>query len=171
MPSSRRAGTFHFAKELVNLHKASGYAVGAVIDRPPLRRSARIDMVCSKLEVPTAAGSGEPALRKKRGGAPKPKLCVGRDAHIAPRRHTPFCKRVCNFLSNSRFCRGGAHRPPAPAPQRTFQHGLQQNQSASPGGCGHPPLRMVQGIVRKYDSPNKRGTPPPFARKLSRFGS
>ena len=75
MPTSRRVGTFNVAKGLTISIKFSNYAAGALIERPrsapqralgslsegagtaksrdgrsPPRRSARIDMVCSKTE-------------------------------------------------------------------------------------------------------------------------
>ena len=74
-----------------------------------MRRSARFDMVCSKIEGASTGGCGHPPLRRSKsdmrkydrassGGlraarptqkgkdvVPNPKSCVGREAHIAPR--------------------------------------------------------------------------------------
>ena len=73
----------------------------------PTPAGARCNAVCSKIEEPTAAGSGDPALRTGNDGAfggpmkasapadkgivatPKVGLCVGRDAHIAPQSAVP----------------------------------------------------------------------------------
>ena len=45
--------------------------------------------------------------------APSSPICVGRDAHIAPRRHVRFVKRMV-ILINLLTRRRGGHRPPAP---------------------------------------------------------
>ena len=62
--SCRRAGcpqpAAKSAPDSVQRHRFPYNAVGALIERPPLRRSARIDMACSKIKVPARRAEGTP---------------------------------------------------------------------------------------------------------------
>ena len=69
---------------LASLFEGGGTAKGRD-GRSPSRRSARIDMVCSKIEVPARADVSIRPYAKEIAVVPNPKPCVGRDAHIAPR--------------------------------------------------------------------------------------
>ena len=69
---------------LASLFEGGGTAKGRD-GRSPSRRSARIDMVCTKIEVPARADVGIGPYAKEIAVAPNPKPCVGRGALTPPR--------------------------------------------------------------------------------------
>ena len=114
-------------------------------------------MACNKIEGASAAGSGEPALRKSES------RCA--QSQILRRAGCPHPAANSTLTTVAR--RRGAHRAPASPSRRSARSDMvcSKIEGAISGRCGHPPLRRSRSGVHEYENASPAGSGEPAPRR------